>query len=742
MTNGYISIQDKFSLIPPTEDGRRAVWTVMAPDERSLCINPLFHLMGLYMFQESLFHGIPVVIAPDRNITAELLTDVLTTTKPTIAILPPSLIEELSRSEDGRFALSQLRTIISGGAPLSQEVAARVSQLTRLTTVYGTSEIGVVACLIPRSKDDYKYLEWHPAYGIEMDPVDDNLFEAVIVRGPKSDLHAVFHSYPELQQYRTNDLFTRHPTNQGLWLYNGRKDDVIVLNNGEKFNPIIMEKYLEEHPSIKKALVLGQARFQSLLLVEPDWDIWDGQQSEKAFVDHIWSYVEESNKLIPTYGQIMKSHIGITSRELAFRVTPKGTIQRKAVMEDYSQKVEELYAKGGVLSGPSLPEDPDLEQIIDFVLQIVIESMPEADISATSDLFSSGLDSLQTLRLAKTLQGALNQLDGRKGDEVSPARLYKTPTAAKIAKFIYHLIYDDGVNVLNHATNEPHRGLEKGLDHFVDKYTADLPPSLIDTLKSPSKHTVILTGSTGYLGTYILNRLLQDPNVTHVYSLNRSTDAYTRTKVSFEQRGLNFSPAVRSKVTFWPAQFGEERLGLDENKYNELRLSVDLIIHNAWKVDFNHALESFEDTHIRGIRRLVDFSYTSPLHPHLVFISSVSTIGRWNSTHGPSCPETTLSNPELVVPSGYGLSKHIAERILNISALQSGVPNTIIRVGQIGGPTVGPGHWNTQDWVPMVIKTSKAIAAIPDSLSYMPIDWVPVVSCGPQRDLQQPLTNS
>lgn len=734
MTNGYVAVQDRFSLIPPTKDGRRAVWTVMAPDERSLCINPFFHLMGLYMFQESLFHGIPVVIAPDQHITAELLTDIVVATKPTIAILPPSLIEELSRFKDGRLALSHLRTTISGGAPLSPEVAARVSQLTRLTTVYGTSEIGVVACLIPRSKHDYKYLEWHPAYGLHMDPVGDGLFEAVVVRGPTSDLHAVFHSFPELQQYRTNDLFTKHPTTHGLWLYNGRKDDVIVLNNGEKFNPIIMEKHVEEHPRVKKALILGQTRFQSSLLIEPDWDTWDDQQSEKAFVDHIWPYVEEGNKLIPTHGRVMKSHIGITSPELPFRLTPKGTIQRRAVVADYSEKIEDLYARGEVSDGRSLPTNPDLEQITEFILSIATESMPDADVSATSDLFSSGLDSLQTLRLAKTLQGALDLLEGGRREAVTPARLYKTPTVAQIAKLIYHLIYDDGVNRLEHGTHEPDGGLEKTLDHFVGKYTAALPPSLTDTLKSPSKHTVILTGSTGYLGTYILNQLLQDPNVAHVYCLNRSADAQSRTKNGFKQSGLDFSPAVESKVTFCPAHLGEERLGLDEEKYNELRLDVDLVIHNAWKVDFNHPLESFENTHIRGVRRLVDFSYASPHHPHLVFISSVSTIGRWDSKHGPSCPETPLNSPALVVPSGYGLSKHVAERILNISALQSGVPNTIIRVGQIGGPTIGLGHWNTQDWVPMVIKTSKSIAAVPDSLSYMPIDWVPVVSCGPQRD--------
>lgn len=726
MTNGYIGVQDKFSLIPETEDCRRAVWTVMAPDERSLCINPLYHLMGLYMFQESIFHGIPVVIGPDRPITAEILTDIITTTRPTIAILPPSLIEELSRSDEGKSALSYLRTTISGGAALSPLVAKRVSELTRLASVYGTSEIGVVACLIPKSKDDYKYVEWHPAYGLAMEPIGDGLFEAVVWRKAKSEFHAVFHSFPELEEYRTQDLFTKHPFRDGLWLYNGRRDDVIVLSNGEKFNPINMEKHVEEHPSVHRALVLGQARFQSSLLIEPKWEMWDNQQTKEGFIESIWPYVEEGNKHLPTHGQVMQSHICVATREKPFKLTPKGSIQRKTTLSKYTEEIDEIYTRGESLDGRKLPENPSLEQITTFILEIVKEAMPDFAVSTTSDLFSAGLDSLQTLRLATMLQGAIGQLDDTRRSFVTAAKLYNTPTIAKIADFVYDVIYDDMVS--KDMAADIDADLDSKLDGLIDKYTADLPPFIDDIVQPPSKHTVILTGSTGFLGTYILDRLLRDPRVACVYCLNRSADALARAKESFQQKELSFPTEMKSRLIFWQANFGENRFGLDEKQYTEVRQNVDIIIHNAWKVDFNHSLESFEQTHIAGVRRLVDFSHDSPRHPHLAFISSVSTIGRFHSKHGASCPEASLPNTEVVVPSGYGLSKFVAERILDLSSQKCGIPTTIIRVGQIGGPSYGPGYWNKQDWVPIVLKSSKELATIPDSLSYMPIDWVPVVS--------------
>lgn len=53
---------------------------------------------------------------------------------------------------------------------------------------------------------------------------------------------------------------------------------------------------------------------------------------------------------------------------------------------------------------------------------------------------------------------------------------------------------------------------------------------------------------------------------------------------------------------------GESHLGLSDAQFNELTSSVDIIIHNAWKVDFNYSLESFKPVHIRGVCNLIDWS--------------------------------------------------------------------------------------------------------------------------------------
>jgi hypothetical protein len=52
------------------------------------------------------------------------------------------------------------------------------------------------------------------------------------------------------------------------------------------------------------------------------------------------------------------------------------------------------------------------------------------------------------------------------------------------------------------------------------------------------------------------------------------------------------------------------------------------VIHNAWQVNFNLALDSFEPQ-IRGVWNLLDFGAQSAHQAPLVFVSSVSTAHGW-----------------------------------------------------------------------------------------------------------------
>lgn len=88
-----------------------------------------------------------------------------------------------------------------------------------------------------------------------------------------------------------------------------------------------------------------------------------------------------------------------------------------------------------------------------------------------------------------------------------------------------------------------------------------------------------------------------------------------------------------------------------------------MIIHNAWKVDFNLSLSSFEP-HIRGTRHLIDLALSgpNPSSTRFVFTSSISSVQGWDRSEGP-VPEGVLQDASVAVGIGYGESKYIAERV-------------------------------------------------------------------------------
>lgn len=95
----------------------------------------------------------------------------------------------------------------------------------------------------------------------------------------------------------------------------------------------------------------------------------------------------------------------------------------------------------------------------------------------------------------------------------------------------------------------------------------------------------------------------------------------------------------------------------------QLRNSVTTIIHNAWKLDFNLSLSSFEPN-VQATRNLIDFARSSPYAASLKFLftSSISSAYSWDKTQG-SYPEDIVMESRYAVGNGYGESKYISERV-------------------------------------------------------------------------------
>lgn len=711
LNNGYLAGAYKL----PQMEGRPHMSSVFFGPGSSLCTLPFFHAMGLFSVVKSIFCLGPLVLPPiGRTANAGLNLEMIKAGKPRTGFFPPSILEDLVDLPGGMDALATFDFIIFAGAPLAQEVGDRIAKVVKIQTIIGSTEAGILDSYVNEDPADWSYFEWCPWTGAEM--AESSELRELVIKKQNRGLQAAFFSFPEIDEWRTKDLYKEHPAKPGLWQYRGRNDDVIVLSNGEKFNPITFEKYVESHRDIKGAIVVGQGRFQAGLILE-----LNKEQDPESFLEEIWPRIEKANELVAAHGRVWKSKVAFAKPGKEFARAPKGNIIRRRTNDIFEKEINALYSNEGFADQLGQLEagssEASVKEFIEQAIQLTMPSIPK-DVDENADIFSYGVDSLQVLGLSSALSHAMPKVKGAPGNAIKSGTVYGNPTIKSLTQTIHAVINGEGSTGSSVSR-------EQKIADTVDKYCANLP-SPIEHNPRQQKHAVILTGSTGSLGNYLLEYLIAAPNVARVYCLNRS-DAEGRQKQTFEERGV--TPDF-SKVKFLQTSFDKEQFGLSTEVYKELLGSVDVFIHNAWAVNFNMGLESFEDTHVAGTRRCVDFSAAAQYHPHIIFISSIASTGNWTgSGHSGLVPEVYIEDDSLPLPQGYGESKHVAGCILAAAAKKSGIPSSIVRVGQLAGPSAEKGFWNKQEWLPSIIASSKVIGKIPRTLGNEDVvDWVPVDS--------------
>ena len=118
-----------------------------------------------------------------------------------------------------------------------------------------------------------------------------------------------------------------------------------------------------------------------------------------------------------------------------------------------------------------------------------------------------------------------------------------------------------------------------GITKMVEKYSTGLTRHFHTQPHSSVGAVVLLTGSTGHVGSYILAALLAHPNISKIYTLNRPSKlSYSRQKASFEERGLDCSLLDSSKVVSLVGDLTREDLDLDATMFAEVCAPLSVCI--------------------------------------------------------------------------------------------------------------------------------------------------------------------
>ncbi|KAI0055302.1 acetyl-CoA synthetase-like protein [Artomyces pyxidatus] len=713
---------------------------------------PLYHGFGLLAPSLALSIGMPFVLPPASIIpTARSTLANLESTNARSMLSVPSILEDIVRlpGSAGLQALKKLDFIAIGGAPMKETVGQElVSNGVKLLNHWGATEIGAIAPVqhIPVGYD-WHYLIPREDIGLEVTQLDD--------AGRTYRLIGHAPGWPE--PFVVQDLLEVHPHDPKQFKILGRADDLIVLATGEKVRPTNMESTIAEHPDVKAVLAFGDGQFSLGLLVE----LAVGDRDEQSLLASLEPYLERGNSFMDKHAKIPLDMIVFTRADAKpLSRTDKGSLARKATFSAFDEEIKDCYTRADMSRAVPFPLHTvdDGFALLTAIRNLVISIVELDDLSTFSDdadFFEAGMDSLQASRLRRALLNGLRVTKGLAApvEDLAPEFVFEHPSVNRIYRTVAQIM--SGTYIADAETSKESRriaAMEEMLERYKQELTRYADTAILareararNALRptASDKRVVLLTGSTGSLGCMLLARLSRDPMVKQVICLNRpqagGADVHQRQINALKKRGAFVEEEGWQKVVIYEADTSRPDFGLLEEQYAQLLTLTD-IIHNAWPVNFNRTLASFE-AHVKAVCNLTRLSllsaaaYPSDVRPRrILFASSIAVVGRYPILHpdGPvAVPEVPLG-AAVTAEFGYPEAKWVCERVLEAASELYGagatdeplVLTSSVRIGQMTGPE-GTGAWNESEHFPIIVRTSQKLRAVPDldgSLSWMPVN--------------------
>ena len=628
----------------------------------------------------------------------------------------PSTLEEISllANEKGVRTLQRLQFVAFGGGPLKPSVGKKFAAAgVRLLNHYGATEIGPLAPIfVPPPDYDWHYFRLRTDYPLKIEDVPvsgDGPRQYKLVARPFG-----WESAFEVQDRLVTD--PRHP----MLDFNtvGRNDDMIVLATGEKVLPGILESLLSESDLVKIAIAFGDGQFEVGVIVQPAMPLPLAEHPQ--FKAAIWPIILEAGDRMDAHARISSQDaIIIASPEMAFPRSDKGSVIRKEIYKLFEAEIAETYKQlDNSVTDDSLPPfDIDrVEQELKDVIQDRLNWRIQKDEwTYDDDLFELGMDSLQAVRLRRLILAAMrkNATSAPLVDRLSRDFVYRYPSIAKIAEILR------STELLNDTTTYH----QDRIDEFVQQYSLKQPKMC--QVGEETGSVVLLTGSTGSLGSHLLAHIAGLPSVARVVCLNRpprhasqSQDPHKRQRQVFQTTGVRISPEVWSKIQIVPTTSAAPFLGLKDTEYMHLRGAVTHILHNAWPMDFKMMLPSFT-SQFQTLNNLLQLAKDAhairpSIRPKILFVSSIAVAGQYPNAYGERIvPEIPLEN-KCINRLGYAEAKMVCERIMEKAAheFRDEMEATYVRVGQMSGSKMS-GFWNSDEHFPALIKSSQSIGRLP-----------------------------
>ncbi|EHK20975.1 uncharacterized protein TRIVIDRAFT_69988 [Trichoderma virens Gv29-8] len=672
---------------------------------KSFITLPLFHNHGICNFFRALHSRKSIhLYNAELPLTQDYLLKIMQANNFEIFYGVPYALKLLSETQRGISVLQELKVVMYGGSACPDDLGnLLVENGVNLIGHYGATEVGqLMTSFRPEGDKEWNYVRESEKLSkfLRWVPRGPGLYECVVLDGWPSKVQSNQHD----GSYATKDLFQPHPSIPRAWKYIARLDDTIVLVNGEKFNPVMMEGKIRSNKNVAEVVVFGAGRAHLGMLLIPAAALAD--RATEEILDTIWPVVELANQTADAFARISRNMIRVLPHDCSYPRTDKGSIIRQAFYKQFQQEIEEAYDLADTVSRELVQFSlPELQDFLRGLLQKTLHS--PTTVEDDDDFFVLGLDSLQAIHMRSEILRTVDIGGNKLGQQV----VFEQPSINRLSSFLLNL------RIGRNTDEEP--SIEQQMESLVTRYSTEI-------LSISSRSSIVVTGATGSLGAHVVAKLASRPDVDQIYCLVRARDlshGQKRVVSSMMQRRVYHSLPLssRRKIITLPSNLAEPDLGLSKSAYETVTENLSAVIHCAWSVNFNMHLSSFEKGNIAGVSHLISLCQSAQPPATMNFCSSVST-----------CSQATIVPVPERAPDfawaqnmGYAQSKAVAEHIC-AKASSHGVTTRVLRVGQIIGDTIH-GVWNAQEAVPMMMQTAITIGALPklqETPSWLPVDVV------------------
>ncbi|MBD7913373.1 MULTISPECIES: thioester reductase domain-containing protein [Clostridium] len=313
---------------------------------------------------------------------------------------------------------------------------------------------------------------------------------------------------------------------------------------------------------------------------------------------------------------------------------------------------------------------------------------------SNDNLLNLGMDSLQVLGLTTNIENMFSV-------SIPISFIFDNPTIEKIGQYIDKVLNGEDVGQLEKDKSYLYDEVKLDESIYAKKYEDTNPPM----------QNIFITGTTGFVGAYLINTLLTETKAKlycHVRAKN-DEDGLRRLKENMEYYNL-WKDEYREYVIPVIGSLDKPLLGIEEERYKYLSEIVDTVYHNGAILNFIYPYERLKDTNVLGTVRTIAFACEGK-QKYYNYVSSYSVFDN-------SCyfEKSVSEDDPLANCTGYYLSysesKWVAENIIHL-ARERGLRAAIYRPGEITGAN-DTGIWKYSDSVSRTIKAMIQTKTYPD----------------------------